>query len=474
MLAFAFASVSAAVRRSPALDDSLVPRITDANRSTLFTSSTRCLVFFHADHSRLSDLAYLKFIHVIRDYSGIIPFYVAPSALNTELSRRLRVSVFPSLCFIFNENYTTRLHGSFSFDSLSRFLENCTRPAYTVLQITSSTTHQDIISRTTVDEFDESSVVFLLSDTETRFGRLSVELTETFPPLYRMIKIENPLAGRLFGTRVPSIIFYRHSDDTQEVYEGAPLLGEMVHWLERVGVSRLKLFDVFDLFAKDGLPVKLVLNFVRRSERKAAFPILREEARRFPGIISTFAEPDRYRQFLSMFEHNDTSKRVCLLSTFLSIGHTDCETLDSFASNAAPLRYFTPPRSLYGYAVSVNELGFRELLRTGPLFVAFDVKGCESCNERAGTARTAAIRVSQFGSRTNWCIWDTDHAAPSFAGQLELPMPSLWYFPSEQVSKAVFYRGRADVVSIVRWAHAQIGDFDLSALLQRESELAQQ
>jgi hypothetical protein len=38
---------------------------------------------------------------------------------------------------------------------------------------------------------------------------------------------------------------------------------------------------------------------------------------------------------------------------------------------------------------------------------------------------------------------------------------------------AVFYGGKADLVNIIRWVHAQVNDFDLARLLLRESELAQ-
>jgi hypothetical protein len=226
--------------------------------------------------------------------------------------------------------------------------------------------------------------------------------------------------------------------------------------------------------AKDGLPVKVVINFVRLSERDKLLPLLQAEAKYFPHITSTFADPSVYRQFLSKFEYPSTAKRLCFLSTFITIGYTECETLDAFVNNGVTFKYIPTPRELYGYAIEVNEIGFHELLRHGPVFIEFDLRGCETCNKRADAARQAAIRVSQFGSRTNWCVWDIEQSPASFADQIDIPMPSLWYFPSEKISDAIIYNGRADLISIIRWAYGQTKDFNLVALLQHESELAQQ
>jgi hypothetical protein len=184
-------------------------------------------------------------------------------------------------------------------------------------------------------------------------------------------------------------------------------------------------------------------------------------------------DPSRYRRFLSHFEFSPTATRLCLISTFLKIGYSECEALGAFAEGRLSFRYFPTQPSVFGYAAEVSEGGFHELLKAGPLFASFDLRACESCNERTEIVRQVAIRISEFGSTTNWCVWDVARGRPRFEAELQLPVPSVWFFPTQNIKDGVFYTGKADILSLIRWAHAQRKDFDLAGVLQRESELAQ-
>jgi hypothetical protein len=299
-------------------------------------------------------------------------------------------------------------------------------------------------------------------------------VAELFPPKYRMFRVENPIAASLLEVRFPSIVFFQTADRMMEVYDSEPVLASMLAWLESISASKFKKFELTDLVAPDGLPVKLVMSFLRKSEKFAPLRALTKEATRFPQLLWTWTDPGHYRKFLSHLNYSSKAKRLCLLSSFVSIGYTECQTLAAFAGNTALLKSFPTPRDFYGYAVEVTELGFRELLRHGPVFVVFDLKRCDTCHQRVDAARQSAQRMAEYGSKTNWCIWDGERSPPRFASDLSIPMPSLWYFPSDNIAEAVFYRGHANVVGIVRWAHTQTRDFDLPALLQRESELAQE
>lgn len=242
----------------------------------------------------------------------------------------------------------------------------------------------------------------------------------------------------------------------------------MEEWLSSMGRHPFRRFDFSDMVSPDGVPVKLVLNFVKREDRESALPALRAEARTYPRLNFRFADPSLFRAFLGHFNYSASSTRLCFLASFIEIGYTECPTLVPFSENRAVLRTVPTPRDIYAFAVDVNEEGFFELLRRGPLFATFDRAGCQACGDRAESARQAAVQTAKFGSRAAWCVWDTATAYPSFLQALQLPIPSLWYFPTENLSEAIFYGGNADPASVVKWVHAQVADFALDAALAHQ------
>jgi hypothetical protein len=181
-----------------------------------------------------------------------------------------------------------------------------------------------------------------------------------------------------------------------------------------------------------------------------------------------FADPAHFRAFLARLEYSPDATRICLMASFLQIEYCECPTLALFSENRAQMRTIATPRALYGYAVEVNEEGFVALLRRGALFVAFERRGCQACGDRAEAARQVATAAAKAGSRIAWAIWDTANALPSFLHALQLPIPSLWFFPSQNLSEAVFYPGNADAASIAKWAHAQARDFPIEGVLAQQ------
>jgi hypothetical protein len=183
-------------------------------------------------------------------------------------------------------------------------------------------------------------------------------------------------------------------------------------------------------------------------------------------------DPALYRRFLSMFEYDRSSPRLCFASSYFAIAYTECPSLAAFSEGRAPLRAVATPPEVYRFAYSVTEGGFFELLRHGPLFAAFDLGGCRACAERGERAQQAAARAAGCGSAVRWCIWDVGRAQPTFRQSLQLPVPSLWYFPSLNLTEAEMYPGGSQLLPMVRWAHAHARDFDLAQLLEQDGILA--
>jgi hypothetical protein len=458
------------VLRSENVDDSFIKRVTDRNWTEVASTYRRFFVFVHLDNFRASDIAYLKYISIARRYQNSATFFVLPAILGEQVINLLHIATFPSLHYIHDQTYRLQLFGSISFASLERFVANATRRRIEILNIFPSTTYADVIAAVRIDEFDDSSVVFILANNQTRFGRMADKFAEIFPPFYRFIKIEEPLAGRLFGVRFPSIVLWNFDIGVRSVYEGDPKIADMTNWLSGVKLSNFRKFDLTQLVDADGVPRKIVLNLVGRVDRIALLQGLKSESAKFSKVLSVYADPADHRMFLSNFNVTKSTTRICILSDFFTIRYGECTSIAEFPTT---MKEFKTPREVYGFVAAVDERGFGEFLKKGPVFAIFDRRDCQSCNDQAEVAKMAAARMASFGSTTNWVIWDVWKAVPNFSGELGLVIPSLYYFPSPDLSEGVKYEGKAEVLPVSAWAHELAKDFNFAGLSELEGRLSQ-
>jgi hypothetical protein len=467
MLPLILNTVLGIVLRSPNTDDRFIQRITDKNWSEAIHHYPEFFVFLHLDHARGSDLAYLKYIHIVRKYQNIAQFFVMPAVLSEFVCRSRRIGGFPALLYIMGDNYTEKMLGSFSFDNLERFVQNHTKPRYTDLVITPTTTFADIVSLTKQDDYDEIPIVFILSTNETRFGRVSLQFARIVGLSNRCYRLTESYAARLFDARFPGVIVYLREDGTHHSYDGEPQLQLMIDWMSALRPPIVSRFRPQTIFSPNGQPHALVLRLVKRSDTVRIRDSLVEEARRFPLLNFSYADPSEHLKFLSDMGYSAIPPQICLAVNFSWISHVPCENPDEFISGRLIFSSTKVDREMYGYIAHVNEGALDDFLVQGPLFVIFYDHDSLQSMEKARFAQLAALRMARVGSRANWCIWDIHRERPSFEKDLDIMAPSIWWFRSSVLAEAEMYTGLADIPQMVHWAYQCARDFDIKKALDQ-------
>jgi hypothetical protein len=400
----------AAVGRLSSLDDGFIRRLTDSNWVKLLRRSPGSFVFFHADHARVSDVAYLRFVHAAQRHRNASAFFVASAVAAGGAARHFGIDGYPSLHFAFTENTTTEMLGPFSTDNVARFLAKLTAPKLVTLALDANSGAESVLRAASRHPFDDARVVLLLSDNSTRFGRLSREFGGSIAARCRVASLPQRASGSVFGVRFPSIVVVDPRDGGRFVYSGEPSRAAIASWFAGLPAGKRRELRTAKLFDRSGARKRSTIHFLRRQELGT-------------GELPTFwADPDESGALRSLLGANGAA--VCVAADFAEIGICGGPTVP------------TPPE-MFGYAADVDEVGFRTLLGRGGVLVAFD-------RERSGlaaAARRAARDAVEEGMKVRWAVWDIKWGVPSFRKELKLKLavPGLWFFPSENLSDADLY-----------------------------------
>ena len=456
--------------RSEVQDDKFIVRVVDSNWTDVSRKYRDFFLFFHADHSRVADLAYLRYTKVAKRNKDKATFAVVIGQYGDSLARGFRISGYPCLYRVMNTNQTFEMTGALSEANMERFVDNFTRPSYTKLETSSLefvSSVDDLVSIARIDDYDETSLLFILCDKTTRFGRVAEKLGHALPREYRVIMIEDKVGAKIFGVRFPSIVLVNQKDGSVKSYESEPVLEKMVEWVEENNVPSINSFSIAGMFDPDGLSRKTVLNLAPRSEWNALKKSLLEEAGKSDRITYSYADPREQTKLLRLLGYDESVKRICMLANYTYIGHSECKSAKDLEANNLEMKWIPTPREAFGYIAKVNENAFNDFLKDGPVFVAFDLKDCYRCHEAAIAASEAARMVAAYNSTVRWCVWDVYKAVPTFREALNLQVPSIWFFNSTDPSTAVQYNGKPDFLDVIEWAHKVHDDFSLFQLLER-------
>ena len=455
--------------RSPNQDDKFVVRVVDGNWTEVSKQYRDFFLFFHADHNRMADIAYLRYVKVARKYKDQATFAAVVGQYGDYIARGFRIPGYPCLYRVMNTNQSIEMLGTLSEAGIERFVENFTRPGYERIakeRLDGVASVEQLVSIAKVDDYDETTLIFLLCDNSTRFGRVAEKLARELPNDYRIFMIEDPAGAKIFQTRFPSIALVNQEDGAVKFYDGDPVLETMVEWVKANSAPLVNSFSIAKMFDPDGLSRRTVLNFAARSELSALKKGLLAEASKNDKVSYSYADPMEQTKLLRLLGYDSGVRRVCLVANYTFIGHAECESGKDLEANSVALKWIPTPREAYGYIAKVNENAFNDFLKDGPVFVAFDLKDCYRCHEAADAASEAARAVAKFNSTARWCVWDVYKAVPTFREQLNLQVPSVWYFNSTDPSTAVQYNGKPDFLDIIQWANKVHNDFSLIRLLE--------
>jgi hypothetical protein len=460
----ALASLAAGVvlRSKYSNDDSVIQRITDRNWADLVNRSPDCFIFFHRDHSRVSDLAYLKYVQIVRKYRSAAQSFVASSNL-TSFPWDLPI-IAPSLFYIVSPKHAIPMLGAFSVPAVDRFIANHTSPKCANVSILDYTSVQELINSLDLDDRDESPILFVLSDSATRFGRVATQLSRTNSLSNRCYHLHDKKSGQIFHTRFPSLVSYSPEDGSMQTYDREPQLSNMTQWFTSLRPPSITRFGMDHLFDTNVTRQKVVVRFCPRSDTFAVRSEIVRESVRFPSIRFFYADPSDHPKLIRDLGYDQSIRQLCLLSNLSWIGHAPCDSPDDFERDSLNLSFLKTGREMYGYIAKLNERVFYDFLSVGSLFVIFSQRLAGRPRDTRTLAMEIAVAVGKAGSVSEWGVWEDS----PFENQREFRTGSLWWFPSPDVSQAVEYKGDVRYAEMAKWVHGRAGDFDLAHVLGLE------
>ena len=460
------------------VDTDFIKILDDKTMRDTIKKSKNSFVLFHADHIRLSDSAYHNYVSVATDYKGKADFYVVPASQGSDVARTYAVPGNPTL-FHFTYGTKNGIHlGMFSKPSIQRFIANYTKPGYIELEIPENSTKDDIMEIISKATPDAPHVVALFCDESTQFGRAAYKVINDLGSYFTFVNIKSEAAAHAFGVRSPSIVFLRYEDSMRFVYTKEADADEMFIWVQHCSVPDFKELEPLHLFSPDGVSMKSVVTIYddnNAESKDSVFISLGNLSNSQNWVRLYYADYSVHRGFADLF-----GVKTLPTTLYLSVNYThikfyaeekpaDKQTFDAFFSDSLPLNVVQTPPALYDDMRPVNEYAFEKMLEEGPSFTLFNSKFCVKCKTMKQATFDAAHTIRRNGGNIRFGSWDVTLATPSFQRDMDIGVPSLWYFPDANLTHGEPYAGPQNFLSIMEWINGkQPGQFDSDKVMEHE------
>ena len=303
---------------------------------------------------------------------------------------------------------------------------------------------------------------------------MSAELS----PYFLFVQIKNPSAAKTFGVRFPSIVLLRYPDSQRFVYTGDADPDEMFIWIQPLSVPAFKRIDNEKLFSIDGVSVRSVVVFVDGDDDKMmdrAYRALGHFSNAQNWVRGWYADMEESRALASLLNITKAPATAYLSCNYTHISFSVLEgeilsnkTTALFLDDALPMLSVATPPALFGDLRPVTEYAFERLAEEGPFFALFTSAFCVRCKALRMAALDAAAAIRRAGGRLRWALWDVTKATPSFQREIDLGVPSVWFFPGANASDGVQYGGPQNFLSIAEWAYTMQPEFDVEAVMAHE------
>ena len=471
----AAASFAKPVKRTDT-DASFIKILDDRTMRDAIKKEKRAFVLFHADHQRLSDVAYSYYVSVAREYRDKANFFVVPAAVGSDVARTYSVTGNPSLLHFRRGTKLGTQHGLYSRESIERFVKNWTRPSFTEVQFRENAESDEMWASLSSIVPDMQLTVVIFGDNTTKFGRCAVELSEELGTFFPFIRVTDRDAAKKMGVRFPSIVMVRFDDSQRLEYTGEPDVDEMFIWAQHAAISQFKNLDTSLLFSPDGVAVKSAITFLNTSDDEQmdrVFRALGTLSGQQNWIRLYYADAVEQKAARKLFGVEQLPAMVLLSANYTHCQFSvsspeDRDSFGAFYEDYLPLKTVRTPVEMYGGLRPVTEFAFEKLAEEGPFFTLFTSAFCAKCKPMKMATIDAAKAIIANGGKTNWAFWDVTTATPSFQSNISLSIPSVWYFPTANVTEGVPYMGPQNFLSVMEWAHGQAPDFDLDEFMAKE------
>lgn len=447
------------------INSSFVKLLDDQTMRETIKKVNSSFVFFHADHLRLSDVAYLRYLKIAKKYQAVASFFVVPATSGADVYRTYSVSGSPSL-FYFHLGTKFGIHyGLFSEESIERFISNWTQPPMITLK------YQNGKGLSQLPQTDSIYVLFL-GDNNTKFGRTAIQLANELSSHFRFYHSAEKEFSKELNVRFPSLVLIRLQDSQKFEYTGEPDVDEMFIWLQHHSIPSFKNIDYLSLFSSDGVLVKSVIALMNHSDQEERiYPKLGKMATSQKWIRFFQANVSENKNFVSLFDIHEFPVFLYISANYSKIDYAfgDESLFEAFYDDKLKLKSISTPPSLYNNVKSVTEFAFEKLIESKSLFTLFTSAFCLKCKNLKQAYLDAVSTISKSKTVLNWAMWDVTQSSPSFQQNITLGIPSIWYFNSTNVFAGESYSGPTNYLSIIEWISSKSSiKFDLDSILRNE------
>lgn len=460
------------------LDSEFIRILDDRTMRDTIKKTKNSFVLFHADHQRLSDAAYMGYVKTANEFKGKADFFVVPASAGADVARTYAVPGNPSLLH-FNFGTKNGMHlGMFSYDSIRRFVANYTKPSFIELEIQDSQNEEEILTAIRDATPDCPHAVVLFCDDSTQFGRAAYKLLNDLGAYFTFVNIKNPQAARNFNVRSPSIVFLRYEDSMRFTYTKEADPDEMFIWIQHCSIPNFKEMKTMDLFSPDGVSMKSIVTIIDDLNNDVAdktFQALGKLSNEQNWVRLYYSNAKADRAFASLFNVEKFPTTIYLSANYTHIKYhavqdvCSKEVFDSFFNDSLKLNVIKTPQAMYDDMRPINEYALEKMLEEGPSFTLFNSKFCVKCKTMKQATFDAAHTIRRNGGNVRWGSWDITLATPSFQKEMDIGVPSLWFFPDTNISHGEQYVGPQNYLSIMEWVNAKASsDFNLDNVMEKE------
>lgn len=459
------------------LDNSFIKVLDDSTMRDAVKKEKSSFVFFHSDHTRMSDVAYGQYLKVANKFKKNSTFFVVPASLGSDVMRSYSIVGTPSLVHFRLGTKVGTHFGLFSYDSINRFVANWTRPMMTQIQFKENVDEETVFAGLQQLYPDSRLVVAVFGDKSSKYGRCMFELADELGVFFPFVNIQDPQIAKALKLRNPSLVILRFEDSQRFEYNGEPDVDDMFIWIQHYSIPQFRSLDMKELFSPDGVAVRSAIAFLdsnNADQINDVYPAIGKYSSQQRWIRFYYADQHDFASLVNLFH---IEKFPSIL--YLSANYTHCSyavadvndnaTFNAFFEENLTLKTIPTPSGMYGVLRPVTEFAFEKMSDEGPFFTLFTSAFCAKCKTLKTAAIDAAMTIYRHHGRINWAFWDVTQATPSFQTNISLGIPSVWYFPSKNLSLGSPYAGPPNYLSIIEWANGFAPDsFDLDEIMKQE------
>jgi hypothetical protein len=270
---------------------------------------------------------------------------------------------------------------------------------------------------------------------------------------------------------------FRFEDRYKAGYAEEPDVDDMFIWAQHQAVPGFRNLDTPALFSPDGVSQRSViafLSFKHLEQIDQAFPLIGQYSNDQRWVKFWYADVAEQRAAAELFGITETPTVVFLSANYTHLGFAkgglgDNETFKAFFDETLKLETIKTPRQMYGSMRVVTEFAFEKMADEGPFFTLFTSAFCVKCKNLKQATIDAVDTLTRYDIELPWAFWDVTIATPSFQKNASIGIPSIWYFPTVNVSEGIPYAGQPNFLAIIEWAHGRNSSaFDLDSVMTGE------